>query len=460
MAVNYILTAEKYFLSDIADDVFLPVAPQMSLQLSKLNTFFTEYLMEKRKDTNFETLPDTLLAEVLRVFFAEVRKQDGKPYSKSGMVNLRAGLNRYLQAPPNNRIINLMHNDAFQNANRVFCGVLRDNKENGLDKSKPKTSIAPGDLEKLYNEYFLPGLADGDVEILQQKVFFDLVYYTSRRGKEGLRQLKKEYFVFKETPEGLEYIELIVNEVTKKNQGDQCSTRLNNVHNDEKVIFAQPGSDRCPVNSFKHYLKLLNDKIPWLFQRPNVAKKRYDAMVVGKHPLGNMMATISERAHLSRRYTNHNIRRTGGNAMKKGGATAQTIAHQLQQKNIQSMMHYLDLPTLEEKQENQQLLFKYTHDKDAPAAPGPKPKSVSEPQPQLAIEPVVQNNENVSPENALVPFEPNFDDKTPPSMPLANITPNIGQSNNQVVTNQVRQAPVMFQGATFQNCTITLNVPQ
>lgn len=177
--------------------------------------FFADYLVEKRKDPNFENLTDTLLAEVLRVFFAEVRKKN-KPYSKPSMINLRSGLNRYLQGPPNNRIINLMQNETFQNTNRVFCRVLRDNKEQGLDTSKPKSSILPGDLEKLYEEYFLPGLADENVEILQHKVFFDLLYFTSRRGKEGLRKLKKEYFEVKETPEGLEYIELVVNEVTKK----------------------------------------------------------------------------------------------------------------------------------------------------------------------------------------------------------------------------------------------------
>lgn len=261
--------------------------------------FFSEYLADKRKDPNFETLTDTILAEVLKIFFAEVRKQNGKLYSKSAMINLRSGLNRYLQAPPNNHIINLMHNDVFQNSNQVFSGVLRDNKEKGLDTSKPKSSIAKGDLDKLYKQYFLPGLADGNVEVLQHKVFFDLLYYTSCHGKEGLRNLKKEYFVMKETPEGLQYIELVVNEVTKKNQGDSTSTRLNNVHNNENVIFAQPGSDRCPVNSFIHYLNTLNPKIPWFFQRPNVPKKRFDAMVIGKHPLGDMMATISEKAQLS-----------------------------------------------------------------------------------------------------------------------------------------------------------------
>lgn len=240
---------------------------------------------------------------------------------------------------------------------------------------------------------------------------------------------------------------------------------MNNVHNDEKVIFAQPESDRCPVNSFKHYLQLLNDKIPWFFQCPNIAKKSFDAMVVGKHPLGNMMATISERAKLSRRYTNHNIRRTSGNVMKKHGAPAQKIAHQLQQKNIQSMTHYLDLPTLEEKQENQQMLFKYTHGKvPPPAAQGgpPPPPAINAPIPQLAIEPIMPNKDNVPPEKALVPFEPNMDEKEIAQPPVAPpvAAPTIGQSNNQVVTNQLRQAPVMFQGATFQNCTIHLNVPQ
>lgn len=163
------------------------------------------------------------------------------------------------------------------------------------------------DLDKLYDTYFIPGLTAGNVEILQHKVFFDLLYYTSRRGKEGLRNLKKEYFELKTTADGLEYIELLVNEVTKKNQGDNTSTRLNNIHNDENVIFFQPGSDRSPVNSFKHYTSLLNDKIPWLFQRPNVSKKSFDAMVTGKHPLGHMMVLISEQAKLSHRYTNHNI---------------------------------------------------------------------------------------------------------------------------------------------------------
>lgn len=83
------------------------------------------------------------------------------------------------------------------------------------------------------------------------------------------------------------------------------------------------------------------------------------------------------------------------------------------------------------------------------------------------------NKENVAPENALIPFEPVFNENqedptnvpvpvqlTAPPVPVTLQQPMAHQNNSQVVTNQLRQAPVMFQGATFQNCTINLNVPQ
>lgn len=427
---------------------------------------FTDWLLFKRKDADFEHLEDNILAQLLRQFFAEVRKKNGKPYSKSGMVNLRAGLNRYLQSPPYNRIINLMHNDCFQNANSVFSGVLRHIKQQGLDTSRPRTAITRTDLDKLYNEYFIPGLAAKNTEVLQHKVFFDMVYYLGRRGKEGLRELQKDWFESKFTKDGIEYIQIKVNEVTKKNQGDRTSTRMNAVHNDNNIMLAMPGSDHCPVNSFHHYIGLLNPKINDFFQRPNVRKKRYDAAPIGVHTLGDMMAEISNLAQLSTRYTNHQIRKTTGTAMGKSGQSAPKIAHHLKQKNIQSVMHYIEGPTLEDKQENAQLLHNYTH-KNAPLPaekekenvqpPPAQPLAVALPTPPNPPEVVVNAAENVQPKDAIIPFEPNFDENKNDNnaMPIVST-----QNNNQVVHNQMRQAPIMFQGATFHNCTIHMNVPQ
>ena len=102
------------------------------------------------------------------------------------MINLCSGLNRHLTNPPYRHVINLMRNETFKNANNVFKGQLKKNKKDGLDVSHCKTAMDRLDVEKLYTGYFLLGLADGNTEVLLHKVFFDLLYHTGCRGKEGL----------------------------------------------------------------------------------------------------------------------------------------------------------------------------------------------------------------------------------------------------------------------------------
>lgn len=94
-----------------------------------------------------------------------------------------------------------------------------------------------------------------------------------RRGKEGLRQLQKDWFQISKDDDGTEYVEIIVNEVTKKNQGDHFSTSATLIHDDNNPMFAHSGSPCCPVKSFKDYIKLLNPKINDFFQRVNRNKK-------------------------------------------------------------------------------------------------------------------------------------------------------------------------------------------
>lgn len=139
-------------------------------------------------------------------------------------------------------------------------------------------------------------------------------------------------------------------------------------------------------------------------------------------------------------------------------------------------MHYLDQPTIEDKENNAKMLFDYMHTNNQEATPPPPLQAVQNDQNQLALpEPnanavplIIPNNENVLPQNALIPFAPQFDNNQAiipavqvPQAPLAP-TPQMQptHNSNQVVTNQLRQAPVMFQGATFSNCTINMNVPQ
>lgn len=306
-----------------------------------------------------------------------------------------------------------MHNDAFQNANKVFVGVLHMNKKNGLDTRKAKTAITKPDLEKLYENYLVPGLATGDTEILQHKIFIDLVYLMGRRGKEGLRKLQKDWFKISTDAEGTEYVEIIVRETTKKNQGDNLSATANVVHDDNNPMFAQPNSPRCPVDSFKQYMKLLNPKLNDFFQRPSKDKMKYDAAPVGKNTIGAWMGVISQRAGLSRKYMNHQLKKTCGTGLRKGGIALPNIAHHLHYKDLQSLQFYLDQPSLEDKKRNAAALHNYTVSDPSDRVEIPSDENLTPPQAQQQV--LAQANiqpmpakENIQPQNALIPFESNL----------------------------------------------------
>ena len=106
-------------------------------------------------DQKFEDLAKEELSELLRRFYGTVLSKNGKQYSKSGLINICSAINRHLVNPPHKKTINLMEDTEFLQASKVFIGHLRDNKEKGLDTTKPQVPIEKDDLEKLFNVYFL-----------------------------------------------------------------------------------------------------------------------------------------------------------------------------------------------------------------------------------------------------------------------------------------------------------------
>ncbi|XP_071837349.1 uncharacterized protein [Apostichopus japonicus] len=152
---------------------------------------FKEWCTAKGKDSNFEVLLHEELNCLLRVFYAEVRNKDGKMYAKQSFVGLRAAIHRHLTGEPFCRQINVISDREFQGANNVFRGVLKQMKKVGLDRSQHKSSIAAADLKKMITAL--------DVETPQgllRLTWFYLEYYFCRRGREGLRLLKKDSFKF------------------------------------------------------------------------------------------------------------------------------------------------------------------------------------------------------------------------------------------------------------------------
>ena len=63
----------------------------------------------------------------------------------------------------------------------------------GNNKTQHKPAISAADMKKKYNS---DALDVNNPVSLQRKVFIDIMLHFSRRGREGLRELRKDSFVF------------------------------------------------------------------------------------------------------------------------------------------------------------------------------------------------------------------------------------------------------------------------
>ncbi|CAB4002096.1 Hypothetical predicted protein [Paramuricea clavata] len=85
----------------------------------------------------------------LRLFYAEVKNQDGDDYSKSTLLGLRYGLERYLNSPPHNKGITISGNPEFKKSNVVLNTKLKSLKQGGKENVQHKPPLEPEDLQKL-----------------------------------------------------------------------------------------------------------------------------------------------------------------------------------------------------------------------------------------------------------------------------------------------------------------------
>ena len=164
---------------------------------------FLEWLVTRGLSIQFEEFETTELADLLKQFYGELRKKDGNEYSKSSLINVRAAINRHLTSAPYNLIINVIRDPPFQQANQVFTALIKELRRQGNDNTQHKVPISPADMEKLYSS---GTLSCENPKSLQNKVYLELSLHFARRGREGLRELRKDSFAVGTDSTGNEYV--------------------------------------------------------------------------------------------------------------------------------------------------------------------------------------------------------------------------------------------------------------
>ena len=141
---------------------------------------------------------------------------------------------------------------------------------------------------------------------LQRKVFFEILLYICRRGRENLRKLTKHHFSIDVDSQGRRYIRQTVDEQLKNHKTDNGKYG--------GVIYECRGDPNDPVSAYEKYVSKLHPESDLLFQKPilefHVQSVWYGPTPLSHNAIGNMMSDISAAAGTSKRYTNHCIRGT------------------------------------------------------------------------------------------------------------------------------------------------------
>ena len=214
--------------------------------------------------------------------------------------------------------INIVDDVLFQSSSEVFKAVCVQLKKIALAKVNHKPPISKSDLQLLYSSGVFSTV---NPVSLQKKVFFEVMLYLCRRGRENLRLLEKDSFKLKEFPDGRKYIINTKDEMTK-------NLRVNDDYVEGGYI-VETGGENCPVMSFLLYLSKLNPRSSAFFQRPKgnipTSGPWFDNMVLGVKTLEKLMKKISVEANLSEIYTNHSIRATCITVLDSAGIEARHI---------------------------------------------------------------------------------------------------------------------------------------
>lgn len=316
-----------------------------------LNSYVTEWSYETYGAIfNLDTMLVSQLAEKLAKFYCEARpKQQNhssstseKIYHKNTLLNLRSGINRFIQNTKRLPIIDIAKDTEFKIANGVLDGLLKERMKSGTAvPTRHKQIIEQEDLDKIH-DYFQRSFTSPI--ILRQCVWFQLAVHFVSRGLELHHQLRVDSFEFDEDESG-HYAKLRHDTQMKNNQGG-LSSLVNAQEATEKRMYAT-GTGLCPVKMLKYLIDKTDKKCTHLFNKylqeaelkPNL-EIWFCPVPLAKRTFSKFLADICKSASVKNRYTAHCLRATAIQHLSNQGFETRHIMFMSSHKNEASINSY------------------------------------------------------------------------------------------------------------------------
>ena len=303
------------------------------------SSLFLSYIEQKKIEIDFKTCSATELADILKKFYVEVRRQDGSVYQRSSIRGMRAAIHRFIREPPYSRMdLSLFRdNSAFDEANDILDAQLRVLKKRGeLKATRHYPPICSSDLEKIGR--FIKTTLDEPIDATNLTLagWFILTFHLGLRGREMQLELRKQDLLFSKNENGKEIVELSTS-FAQKNHAGSLSSLSGDVSSGQV-------QDPVQVAIIRKLVALSNPKVDRIFQRAGTRKRADDPYFVaappGKDTLAKFMTKISERAGFSQLYTNHSVRAACVTVLQSHNIEDRYIASVTMHKNISSLALY------------------------------------------------------------------------------------------------------------------------
>ena len=120
-------------------------------------------------------------------FYAEARKKDGEAYGKKTLLGFRHGIEKYLNKPKLSRNLKMSTDPRFTRSNQMLDAQLVQLKKLGEENSQHKPTLEDEGMGKLKSS---DALSLSNPLSLLRNVWFHIVFYFCRRGREGQRELQ------------------------------------------------------------------------------------------------------------------------------------------------------------------------------------------------------------------------------------------------------------------------------
>ena len=192
---------------------------------------------------------------------------------------------------------------------------------------------------------------------LLRNVWFHAVLFFCRRGLEGQRSLTTNSFKFETDAAGRNYATMSHDKLSKNHPGG-----LKDVESTEKEARMHETEDQGDgYKALKLFLQKVNPKCTAIFQYPKKNSMALDAVWYEARPLGinslaKMMKTISEKARLSKIYTNHCVRATAITLWSNAKISNRHIMAIFGHRSEQSLVSYNSRPSTSQLHNCSQIL--------------------------------------------------------------------------------------------------------